>query len=126
MKNKYTELKEIIKHAYAPYSKFKVAAIVETDIGDFPGVNVENASYPLAVCAERNAIAAAIVAGAKKVKAVHVLSSLSKDSLTPCGACRQVIAEFSDESTPLYMYTSTGKVKKYTLKQLLPFAFKMQ
>ncbi|MDR1235195.1 MAG: cytidine deaminase [Mycoplasmataceae bacterium] len=122
----YQELKKIIKNAYAPYSKFMVAALLETEKGDFIGVNVENSSYPLSMCAERNAIGAAIGGGAKNFKTLYLLSSSKKNNVTPCGACRQVISEFANGNMPVYVYSITGKYKKYTLKQLLPFAFKLK
>jgi cytidine deaminase len=125
MNTKYQELKKIITHAYAPYSKFKVAAIVETDRGVFSGVNVENASFPLSICAERIAIGSAITAGAQKIKAIHILSSTKRTDVTPCGACRQVIFEFSQPNTLVYVYNNRGECKKYTITQLLPFGFKL-
>src|SRR5207253_1388235 len=78
--------------AYAPYSRFTVGAAVLTDAGVFTGVNVENASYPLTVCAERNAIATAIGAGAKKLLEIAVVADTAMPT-PPCGGCRQVIRE---------------------------------
>src|ERR1700733_11486676 len=85
---------EVVRgHAHAPYSRFLVGAAVRMDGRVFVGVNVENASYPVSVCAERNAIAAG-VAGARHVEAIAVVTDVSPPS-SPCGACRQVIAEFA-------------------------------
>jgi cytidine deaminase len=120
----YQKLQKIIKNAYAPYSKFKVAAILETDAGDFLGVNVENASFSLTICAERSAITNAITHGAKDFKKLYLLTSSTKQTITPCGACRQVMAEFANANMPIYVYNNAGKSKKYTLKQLLPCTFK--
>jgi cytidine deaminase len=83
-----------LRHAYAPYSGFQVAAaVLAADGRTFTGVNVENASYGLTVCAERNAIAAAVASGVREIAALAIVCS--GDSATPpCGACRQVLCEF--------------------------------
>jgi len=82
--------------AYAPYSRFRVGAAVLSDDGTvYTGVNVENRSYGLTVCAERNAVATGVASGMKKIKAVAVYSPDSDTPLPPCGACRQVITEFA-------------------------------
>lgn len=106
--------------AYAPYSKFPVgAALLAEDGRVFLGCNVENASFGLTVCAERNALAAAVVAGAKPV-AVAILGT--KPDLLPCGACRQVLAEFGQE---LLIVTAdeAGLPRLRVLASLLPEAF---
>ncbi|MDR1991336.1 MAG: cytidine deaminase [Mycoplasmataceae bacterium] len=128
MKNRYQELLQIIKKSYAPYSHFKVAAIVETDKGNFSGVNMENSSYSLSMCAERNAIGSAITAGAKQITAIHLLalSKTKNKSAIPCGACRQVMAEFAKNDFPIYVYQSNGAMKEYSFKKLLPFAFTLK
>ena len=87
------------KSAYCPYSRFPVGAALETDAGIFTGCNIENASYGLAVCAERVAIFTAIASGARRLRrlAVSCIAAQPGDlpgSRMPCGACRQVIAEF--------------------------------
>lgn len=87
---------EAAPKAYAPYSKFHVGAAVLADDGTvYTGVNVENRSYGLTVCAERNAVANGIANGMKAIKAVAVYSPDSDVPLPPCGACRQVITEFA-------------------------------
>ena len=87
--------------AHAPYSRFRVGAAVLDERGRIhAGCNVENASYGLTVCAERNAIAAAVAAGARRILAVAVVSS---DAVTPCGACRQVIAQLASAATAVLM-----------------------
>ncbi|MGD1147453.1 MAG: cytidine deaminase [Thermoanaerobaculaceae bacterium] len=107
--------------AYAPYSQFPVGAAVLAEDGRiFMGCNVENSSFGLTVCAERNAVAAAIVAGARP-SAVAVVASAAP--VAPCGACRQVLAEFSAQM-PVILATSVGDGKQVTgLDALLPDAF---
>jgi cytidine deaminase len=84
--------------AYAPYSRFKVGAAVWTESGQiFTGCNIENASYGLSICAERVAIFTAIAAGETKIVAIAIVTDAPAPS-TPCGACRQVLAEFAPDS----------------------------
>jgi cytidine deaminase len=113
-------------HAHAPYSRFKVGAAVVDEQGRVHlGCNVENASYGLTVCAERNAIAAAIVAGAKRVLAVAVITD-ARPFGTPCGACRQVLAEVAADDIPVVLAGPTGSlVEATTLGELLPAAFRL-
>ena len=111
--------------AYAPYSKFKVGAAVQMNGGKiFEGVNVENASYPLGVCAERNAIAAAVMGGALELEAVAVCTDASPPS-APCGGCRQVLREFTDDPTKVTITSVNhqGERRSWTLDQLLPDSF---
>jgi adenosine deaminase len=107
--------------AYAPYSRFTVGAAVLTEAGVFTGVNVENASYPLSVCAERNAIAAAIGAGARKVLEVAIVADTAMPT-PPCGGCRQVIREFGKDAI-VHMANVRGDVRTMTVGQLLPESF---
>jgi cytidine deaminase len=122
----FKKLQQLIKNAYAPYSKFNVAAIVSTDIGEFNGVNIENSSYSATVCAERVAIFNAIANGAKKFNTLYLLTSSNKDNIVPCGMCLQVMSEFFDMNTKIIVSNKLGKSKNYTLKQLLPKAFKLE
>lgn len=113
--------KEARKHAYAPYSKYQVGAAVLGASGRvYSGCNVENVSYGLTVCAERNAVATAIAGGEKRILAVAIATS--EPPGPPCGVCRQVIAEFADEETPVAMVGSTSRAI-HQLGSLLPFAF---
>lgn len=115
--------RDCLSRSYAPYSKLSVAAAVVDDEGRiFTGVNVENASYGLTMCAERVAIFNAIAGGATKLRALALVSS-NAAPLMPCGACRQVMAEFFDPSAPIYSGTSTESYKESTLGELLPDAF---
>lgn len=117
--------KKVRKNAYAPYSSFKVGAAVLAGSGKiYIGSNVENASFGLTICAERNAIAQAIAQGEKKIKAVAIVAD-SNNLTPPCGACRQVIYEFGIESEIL-LANLNGKQKKYKITELLaePFSFR--
>ena len=109
--------------AYAPYSKFLVGAAVLAASGKiYTGCNVENASYGLTVCAERNALFAAVGAGEREFTALCVVGDTSVP-ISPCGACRQVMAEFK---VPRIILTNLkGDVKEYTFEELLPFGFKL-
>ncbi len=109
--------------AYAPYSQFQVAAAVLDHAGRiFTGVNIENASYSLTICAERVAIFSAVAAGARRIRALAVTSRNIKP-VTPCGACRQVISEFCDPETPVYGDTGAEDPVIWTVRFLLPIAF---
>ena len=111
-----------LARAYAPYSHFQVAAAVVDEQGRvFTGVNVENLSYGLAVCAERVAIFSAIAAGARRITAVAVTSS-GADLLSPCGACRQVIAEFAAADVPVHC-DAPGGPRTWQVGELLPHGF---
>jgi cytidine deaminase len=99
------------KQAWAPYSSFPVGAAVLAGGRTFVGCNVENSAYPLSVCAERNAIAAAVVAGNKSIDAIAVVGGTDKPS-APCGGCRQVLAEFGRPETPVvYAAGGPGRVR---------------
>ncbi len=126
MKKEYKKLIEEAekarKRAYTPYSKFKVGAAVLSVNGEiFTGCNIENASFGLAVCAERVAIFKAISEGTTKFEAIAVIGDTDKPC-SPCGACRQVISEFG-EDIPLIMANLKGDVKIKKIKELLPEAF---
>jgi cytidine deaminase len=110
------------RQAYAPYSNFQVGAAVQTDDGQiFIGCNVENASFGLTLCAERAAVLAAVAAGHRKLVAIAVASS---GGVTPCGACRQVLAEFAQELVVLLVDVDhPDRVRQVTLAALLPEPF---
>ena len=119
---------EARKQAYCPYSGYAVGAAVLTEEGDIiSGCNVENASYGLSNCGERTAIFKAVSQGAKKIKAVAITGA--GEMPYPCGACRQVMAEFAESrEMPVYvaLVSETGeidKIERYTLEQLLPHSF---
>lgn len=107
--------------AYAPYSKFQVGAALEADDGTvFTGCNVENLSFGLTICAERVAVGAAVAAGKKGFRRLVVCAD-SKEPVTPCGACRQVLAEFCDDLEVLSINLSNDEYRT-TLSVLLPRA----
>lgn len=117
------ELKKNINHAYAPYSKFKVVAMVKTDKGNFFGVNVENSSYSATICAERVAITNALTNGAKKFIALYLLSNSNRNGIVPCGVCLQVMSEFFTSDSSIVVFNNLNKYKTYTLAQLFPTPF---
>jgi cytidine deaminase len=107
--------------AYAPYSNFHVGAALESEDGTiYTGCNVENASYGLTICAERAAICAAVAAGARKFRRVVVVSDVDPPA-APCGACRQVLAEFSRDLR--IDGIGPASTVSWTIAQLLPAAF---
>ena len=108
--------------AYAPYSKFLVgAALLSEDGRIFTGCNVENASYGLTICAERNAVFAAVAAGCRTFTHI-VIATDTPQPTPPCGACRQVLFEFSPNLI-IGLATPAGLQSRYTLGELLPGAF---
>lgn len=111
------------KNAYVPYSEFPLGAAVLTADGSiYTGVNIENASFSLTNCAERSAIFTAVSEGKRKIEGLLIVSS-TKNPVTPCGACRQVIKEFADGEIDVVMMTEEGKELKMTSTELLPGAF---
>lgn len=119
------ELIKLMNKAYAPYSNFKVAAIIETkDHKYIPGVNVENASYGATICAERNAITTAVSMGYQKgdFKNIYIMVSGEKLS-TSCFICRQVITEFFDKDSKIILMDKEGRIEEYTVKELCPYPF---
>ena len=114
--------------AHCPYSEFSVgAALVDRQGRVFQGVNVENASYGLTICAERSAICAAITAGSRDFDAIAIVAS-GDDPPSPCGACRQVLAEFCEPDFTALLATiaKPDAVTVYRLDELLPHAFTLK
>lgn len=113
------------ENAYVPYSSFKVGAALLANSGKiYSGCNIENSSFSLTCCAERTAIFKAISEGEKNFQAMAVIAD-SKDAVSPCGACRQVMAEFFTEDVTIYLTNLTEKTKEITVAELLPYSFKL-
>jgi cytidine deaminase len=112
------------RRAYAPYSKFRVGASLRASGQIFDGANIENASYSLAICAERTAMSAAVLAGAKDLEEVAVCTDASPPS-SPCGACRQFLYEFARDPQAVTVTAINGKGERrsWTLAELLPAGF---
>lgn len=109
--------------AYAPYSRFRVGAALRDGEGRVhAGANVENASYPVGICAEAGAIAAMVAAGGRAIAEILVLGE-GPEPCTPCGACRQRIREFARGATPVHAAGPDGLRQSFTLAELLPHAF---
>ena len=110
------------EHAWCPYSRFRVGAAIETADGSvFSGCNVENASSGLTICAERNAVFQAVAAGHTKIRRVVVFTP-TQTPTAPCGACRQVLSEFSDDAEALCVCLGPDSIST-TLAELLPMRF---
>ncbi|MSR30598.1 MAG: cytidine deaminase [Gemmataceae bacterium] len=113
---------EAMGKAYAPYSNFRVGCALRCSEGKiFSGCNVENASYGLTICAERVAVGAAVAQGAKKIVEAVIVTDTPAPT-PPCGACRQVLLEFS-ENLKLWSVNLQGQGNCHTLEELLPKAF---
>ena len=116
--------REASESAYCPYSKFRVGAALLGEDGEvYTGCNVENASYGLSICAERAAVFNAVGSGCRKFIAL-ALAGGKKQPATPCGACRQVLAEFCPPEMPVfYADLKDGEISETTVGELLPLAF---
>jgi cytidine deaminase len=116
-----TRAREAQAHAYAPYSRFHVGAALLADDGRvFVGCNVESASYGLTICAERMALGAAVAAGARRFRRVVVVTDVDPPA-APCGACRQLLAEFGMDLEVIA--SGRSQERQWTLRALLPDAF---
>ncbi len=124
MKNRlYEAAREVMARAHAPYSKFLVgAAILAGDGNIYRGCNVENASYPEGWCAETSAISSMISNGQTKIIEIAVIAE-KMPGVTPCGGCRQRIAEFANADTPVHLCDESGVMETIKLGDLLPRSF---
>ncbi|MFN3766713.1 MAG: cytidine deaminase [Aliihoeflea sp.] len=120
----FAAAREAMTHAYAPYSKFPVgAALLTTDGRVFTGANIEVASYPEGWCAETTALGHYVMAGGGKLAEIAVVAE-KMDRITPCGGCRQRLAEFADPDTKLHLCDQNGIVETVTMAEILPFGFR--
>lgn len=118
----------VARNAYAPYSNFHVGAALLTTGGEIiTGCNVENASYGLTICAERNALFAAVARGVTSFRAVAIVAD-GEVMPFPCGACRQVLNEFCAPETPVYIAAirEPEMIKTLSMAELLPYSFKFE
>lgn len=115
--------RDAMSRCYAPYSKFPVgAAILAVDGKVYKGANIENLAFPQGWCAECTAIGAMVMGGAKKIVEIGVVAE-KLAYCSPCGGCRQKIAEFADRDTLIHLYDNAGVVKTVSMSELLPFSF---
>jgi cytidine deaminase len=115
--------RDAMTKCYAPYSRFPVGAALRTADGRvFSGANIEVASYPEGWCAETTALGHYVMAGGGEIAEIAVVSS-RMDRITPCGGCRQRLAEFAKPDTPLYLCDQAGVVETTTIGALLPYGF---
>ncbi len=116
---------EARERSYSPYSKFKVGAALLTKDGEvYLGTNIENASYPVSMCAERNAIFNAYCNGVEyeNIEAIAIVAD-TEEPVSPCGMCRQVLSELFPRDANIYLANLDGMIKVTTIDELLPYAF---
>lgn len=121
----YEQALQARKNSYSPYSKFKVGAAILLDNNNIiVGTNIENSSFGLTSCAERNALFSAISQGYKKenIKALLVVANTDAPC-SPCGACRQVISELMNQESDVILTNTKNDIKMFKVKELLPFSF---
>ena len=119
--------KEVARLSYSPYSKFRVGAALLLTSGEVvTGTNVENASYGLTICAERSALVQAVSQFGPEVRIVAVaVANLNDEASPPCGACRQMLAEFTDSDAPV-IFPAVDGVRTMPFSELMPQAFDMK
>ena len=115
------------ERAYAEYSKYAVGcALVDEADRIHVGCNVENGTYPLGACAETGAISAMVVGGGQRIRTIAVVGGYDEIAMcTPCGGCRQRIAEFADDSTRILMIDESGDWTEHSIRSLLPSSFSL-
>ena len=123
MSDLFEKARAVRENAHAPYSEFRVGAAIRTISGEeFIGCNVENSAYPQGTCAEAGAIAAMIAAGEKEISEICIVAD-SPSPVSPCGGCRQKLAEFSTPSTQVHLANLRGILACHSLDELLPHSF---
>ena len=121
--NLIAEAREAAQKAYAPYSKFRVGAVVVAEDGTvYHGANVENSAYGSAICAEASAIANAVSSGVRKIDTVAVSCIDAEEAGFPCGNCRQLMVEFDVD---LVIVDSADGPREHTLEELIPYPFRL-
>lgn len=112
-----------LDNSYSPYSNFAVACSIASSTGTlYSGCNVENAAYSLSLCAEANAIGQMISQGEREITAILVLVK-GDHRISPCGGCRQQLAEFATADTPVYLCNTAGEERRFNLGELIPECF---
>lgn len=123
VKKMFILAREAQENAYAPYSNFSVGSCLKTTGGEyFSGANVENVSYALTICAEQSACSQMVSSGCRHIAEILVIGG-ADDVCPPCGACRQLLYEFSQEDTVVHLCNDKGLVTSLNLVDLLPSAF---
>jgi cytidine deaminase len=124
LKQLMEDARQAAEHSYSPYSKFRVGAALQLSNGEIvTGTNVENASLGLTICAERSALVRAVAEYGPKIRVVAVaVANLNRLPSSPCGACRQVLAEFIGKDAPV-MFPVAGGMRAMAFKELLPAAY---
>ena len=120
---------KVRENAYCEYSGFFVGAALVDEKGQMHiGCNVENSAYPEGTCAEANAIASMIATGARRIRTIAVVGGHDDaiENCTPCGGCRQKIAEFADDDTRILLMDDSGEKEEMNIKDLLPRSFRLQ
>jgi cytidine deaminase len=113
----------VMNRAYAPYSKFRVGAVLRGAGGKlYAGCNVENVAYPQGICAEVAAVAVMVASGERRIVEAVVMSE-GDVLIAPCGGCRQHLREFAEETTPVHLCDPSGVRRTVTMGELLPLAF---
>lgn len=119
--------KQALQNSYSPYSKFSVGCAILLKNGEFIlGTNIENSSFGLTNCAERSALYSTYSQGYKKddIKELYIIGN-SKNPISPCGACRQVISELVNRNATIYLANLENKIVKTTIDKLLPYSFNL-
>lgn len=119
---------EVRENAYCPFSGFAVGAALVDEHGVLHvGCNVENSAYPEGTCAEANAIGSMIASGGRRIVAIAIAGGHEElEHCTPCGGCRQKIAEFADRDTRIMMVTPDGELQEHSVDKLLPLGFRLE
>ena len=124
--DKFAIMKEYTKNCYSPYSNINVVCMIPTENDYFFGVNIENSSYGVTLCAEKSALASLISNGidTKNLNTMYILTN-TLDYITPCGSCLQFISEFVSQEFKIITLGNNNKINEYKLKDLFPSQFRL-